>query len=688
MRNPNINYTTGTNMNNPLMNRTNIQYEATTVEDFNANYFYEPIPYDFLYLPNLNPAINVQVNGVEAICATSDMDCSYEYIEPTALITSYDLQGTLLTIGGTNLPTSNIRLITFANNVCNVVSATTTQIVCSLPSTTAGDWRPVVIDSFGQVPLDPSLTVVEVPVTITSVYPTTALNPQGDNIITITGTNFPVSTDDGSTIEITLSDGTQCVVLSSTTTEIKCRTQSFSQTAFSVTGTVTINSKTDSSLSLTITTAPATVRQLIPTLVSPVLKADITITVDQSFAGTLDREDLEIFIEDIANPANVRQVNVISVDNTAKTILVKYGGAYTGEYKLIVRSISLGRFDTGDVTLYVQGKILDFSPRQGSIYGGTLITITGYNFSSDPLDNNVRIGITDCIVETSENGQITCRTLEKAVTASNIDENVEELVVLLKVSEEAKCETSLGHCNYTWLDDSALPSLTSYSLEYDSSLDDYVVVLTGTGFPTSTSSVIFKIDGFTQTILSASATEIKVQVTEMLSSHSTNIQFYLPEGSPSGMETLLEEGITLNPLMLSVSPGIGSPAGSIITAIVKGVDPLATVLTLITSTGTDICEKVEIPVYGTIKCKTKAMTIASNNLQFKVDSFTYSCANSGTCSYQTSTSMPTVSSLSILSNGNFDTMIISGSNFFTSDFTAKVSFSGVEAIDVNIDSDS
>jgi hypothetical protein len=136
----------------------------------------------------------------------------------------------------------------------------------------------------------------------------------------------------------------------------------------------------------------------------------------------------------------------------------------------------------------------------------------------------------------------------------------------------------------------------------------------------------------------------------MLSSHSTNIQFYLPEGTPSGMETLLSEGITLNPLMLSVTPSIGSPAGSLITAIVKGVDPSATVLTLVTSSGTDICEKVEIPTYGTIKCKTKAMAIATNNLQFKVNTLTFSCANSGTCTYETSTSMPTVASLSILAN--------------------------------------
>lgn len=112
-------------------------------------------------------------------------------------------------------------------------------------------------------------------------------------------------------------------------------------------------------------------------VVSPVLKANLTITLDSSFAGTLDVDDLEVFITELSNTTNIRALNVMSVSNSVKTITCKYGGAYSGTYKLIVRSISLGRFDADDVSLLVEAKITDFNPKSGSIYGGTLITISG-----------------------------------------------------------------------------------------------------------------------------------------------------------------------------------------------------------------------------------------------------------------------------------------------------------------------
>jgi hypothetical protein len=63
-----------------------------------------------------------------------------------------------------------------------------------------------------------------------------------------------------------------------------------------------------------------------------------------------------------------------------------------------------------DLQLSVQSKIIGVSPLSGSIYGGTLVTITGENFSNEPLDNPVKIGNNYCYVITSSPNQITCRT--------------------------------------------------------------------------------------------------------------------------------------------------------------------------------------------------------------------------------------------------------------------------------------
>lgn len=99
-----------------------------------------------------------------------------------------------------------------------------------------------------------------------------------------------------------------------------------------------------------------------------------------------------------------------------------------------------------------------------------MITIYGDNFSENKLDNNVRIGLyTDCLVLTSTDGQITCRTLERSAD-SDFNETQEDLIVLLKLSEEAKCLTNDLNCNFTWIEDSELPQSTGYTTDWDDSL--------------------------------------------------------------------------------------------------------------------------------------------------------------------------------------------------------------------------
>lgn len=89
---------------------------------------------------------------------------------------------------------------------------------------------------------------------------------------------------------------------------------------------------------------------------------------------------------------------------------VKFPGADSGNYKLRVVSEAHGRIDTDGLKITVVGRVLDFSPKTGSIYGGTVITITGENFSDDPLDNPVKIGEHYCFVLTTNTTQITCKT--------------------------------------------------------------------------------------------------------------------------------------------------------------------------------------------------------------------------------------------------------------------------------------
>lgn len=91
------------------------------------------------------------------------------------------------------------------------------------------------------------------------------------------------------------------------------------------------------------------------------------------------------------NGETTRWLNVVDIDASAKTVTVKYGGAYTGAYRIIIESSRNGlirsrvRFDS----LF---EITDFNPKVGSRYGGQLVTIEGGHFSDNPLENPIKIG--------------------------------------------------------------------------------------------------------------------------------------------------------------------------------------------------------------------------------------------------------------------------------------------------------
>lgn len=159
----------------------------------------------------------------------------------------------------------------------------------------------------------------------------------------------------------------------------------------------------------------------------------------------------------------------------AKTLRVKFPGAHSGSYSLRVVSQIYGRIDTDGLKITVIGRVIDYQPKQGSVYGGTTITITGENFSNDPLDNPVKIGDNYCYVETSTATQITCKTdlLHNEVPGD------ETFLVFLKTSEEAVCGGA-GGCYFTYV--TPTTSVLDVTTAFDSVSQSHVATVTGTGF--------------------------------------------------------------------------------------------------------------------------------------------------------------------------------------------------------------
>jgi hypothetical protein len=102
-------------------------------------------------------------------------------------------------------------------------------------------------------------------------------------------------------------------------------------------------------------------------------------------------------------PLYIKEVN-----SAARTVTVNFRGAPSGEYAILLNSKALGRLDNENLLITTEAVVTGISPTSGSALGGTVVTITGENFSSNPIDNPVMIGDAFCIVKSSSPNEIIC----------------------------------------------------------------------------------------------------------------------------------------------------------------------------------------------------------------------------------------------------------------------------------------
>ena len=128
------------------------------------------------------------------------------------------------------------------------------------------------------------------------------------------------------------------------------------------------------------------------------LKTTLTITLASNYPTVLKVADLKATLLSDTNATFTKDLYIMSVDDAAKTVKVKFGGANSGLYYIQLSSTQYGRITKTNLLLTVGSSITSITPTMGSMYGGTLVTITGVNFSTEPLDNPVKVGPNYCIV--------------------------------------------------------------------------------------------------------------------------------------------------------------------------------------------------------------------------------------------------------------------------------------------------
>lgn len=248
-----------------------------------------------------------------------------------------------LTLTGSALPNATTTdEITVGPVGCNPSSVAENQIVCNLNGTkVSGNWLAQIRTNKGLVPTQVSdADRINIAVDSTGISKTNnneSFNYLGGDTVVITGNNFGT---DASVINVTYADGTVCDVQSVTMTAITCKTRRFTDNQQGTTQAVTvlINTVSQSSQSATLISQAKRGVSMTPASASPVLKSNLTIQLDATYPIALNKSDFKAELFGINDTTYERELYVMSVDDAAKTVKVKFPGAVSGNYKLQLSS--------------------------------------------------------------------------------------------------------------------------------------------------------------------------------------------------------------------------------------------------------------------------------------------------------------------------------------------------------------
>ena len=401
------------------------------------------------------------------------------------------------------------------------------------------------------------------------------------------------------------------------------------------------------------------------------------------------KEHFSINVTNQANSTIVKRLRVVSVDDSTKQLTAMFGGAESGVFSVSLRHNAFGLVGTAGLTLTVGSTVTSVTPMIASIYGGTVLTITGTNFGTVSTDNPVQIsynggvGSTHCFVLTTSATQITC-SLDDTITKTAGTSGT--VVVFLKASEEATCAASVcGSFTFT----AALPTITAATTNFDVPTNTWELVVSGSSLPSATSNSILTVDGVAQTAKSSTASEAVFTFTDLklASTNMTGMKLSFAEGKPEG-HLILDAGVAITPRLVSITPNAGSVGGTTIIASVPGAGLSTQGLQIQNSAGSSICTALRVVAYGKVECDTKAEVLASGALKVVVGTESFACVDTaGTaCNYEQSAAavFPAVDSATLTATS----IVFTGTNFLTTGHTAKSSLSGVSADTVVVDSTS
>lgn len=349
---------------------------------------------------------------------------------------------------------------------------------------------------------------------------------------------------------------------------------------------------------------------------------------------------------------------------TTTTIVCSQGVGLVGTYKprVMVAGSGLAVLAEGLTSVTYALTITSVGPAVGSVGGGTLLTIIGTGFlpalNYQSITQTIKVGNSDCIVQTTAGSTITCITSPQTTTS------------LLTLTVGTASATSSGFS----YDLASSPTITTISPNYASTIVKTTLTITGTNFTPSAAGSVSVFVGIAECYVTAStSTSITCN---MLGGPSGS---WLMVVRIPGRGNAVRENYPLMFQITSVSPASGSiNGGTLLTLTGKGFSTRASQLLVMFGDQTHMCKLEGSPTEQQVKCRTPPMgslTAESDQETVLLGRLQEEAACTSTCNFKYSAAAtPVITSLSVSTGPAGTAVNILGTGFGTNLSSTSVLF--------------
>ena len=378
-------------------------------------------------------------------------NCDYKInttITPILQIFSVTASGLELTLSNYQyiLPTNQSLKIQFAGSLCQTTSINLPKILCEINKTSsnqlqleAGYHKPSVhIQNIGYAVPNVSLLAFFVPINITSLNYTNG-SSQGGQIVKINGNGFPINSKDLLNIQL---GSANCQILETSNTGITIQTPPKNDT--SILNLVFNEQNTSYNGYIYDDSSTPTIEALSPSTSSPSQKQILLIN-GTKFGSNKDK--IRVFLDCSSKKIPIYELSVLNT--TDNQLFVILGGGKVGSYyiRLQIEGVGSSKESQTNSSLFrYELTVSSISPNQGSIYGGTILTINGTNFSPFKNQNQVFVGDDPnnfCDIIECATTYILCRTRP---SPTNYIDLQQKIIVTQRIQDEAVCLEP--NCNF------------------------------------------------------------------------------------------------------------------------------------------------------------------------------------------------------------------------------------------------